>query len=261
MMGLNGAASVAPTIEAQGICKRFGQNEVLCGVDLSVSPGETVAIIGPSGSGKSTLCRALVGIEPFSKGSVHIGGQRYLYADSKGRLRFAAGSHSLRLGLGMVFQHFTLFPQLTIRQNVELGPTKVLHLPRQEVSARATRVLETVGLGEKADAFPAHLSGGQKQRAAIARELAMERRLIFFDEVTSALDPELVSEVLQVIRGLAEAGMTLVMVTHEMAFARNVADRVVFMNGGVIVEQGRPEDLFASPKEERTKNFLGKILT
>lgn len=260
-MKLNTIEAELPALEAKGICKRFGQNEVLCQVDLSVSLGETIAIIGPSGSGKSTLCRTLVGLEPFSRGSVDIDGQHYVYADGKGRLRFSSGARFLRLGLGMVFQHFTLFPQLTVRQNVELAPLKVLHLPRGEASARAAKVLEQVGLAEKADAFPAHLSGGQKQRAAIARELAMERRLIFFDEVTSALDPELVSEVLQVIRGLAEAGMTLVMVTHEMAFARNVSDRVVFMNGGVIVEQGSPEELFTSPKEERTRNFLAKVLS
>ena len=188
-------------LEAVNLSKKFGGNQVLHNVSISVNSGETVAIIGPSGSGKSTLCRTLCGLETFHQGEIYLSDQRYLYADHKGRFRQGPHARALGLGLGMVFQHFTLFPQLTVRQNVELAPLKVLHRSRAWAAQRTTEVLESVGLADKADAFPAHLSGGQQQRAAIARELAMERRMIFFDEVTSALDPELISEVLHVIPG------------------------------------------------------------
>lgn len=249
------------SVRAAGIRKSYGSIEVLRGIDLAVRCGETVAIIGPSGSGKSTLCRTMAGLEQLSHGSVSIDEQRFVYADKKGRTRFVENFRYLRLSLGMVFQHFTLFPQLTIRQNVELAPRKVLRVGSDQARKTAIEVLDRVGLGDKLDSYPAHLSGGQKQRAAIARELAMKRKVIFFDEVTSALDPELVSEVLQVIKDLAQSGMTLVMVTHEMGFARNVADRVVFMDCGQVIEEGPPELVLGAPKEERTQAFLAKVLT
>jgi polar amino acid transport system ATP-binding protein len=252
----------APALEVRDLRKQFGRNQVLRGVDLSVGRGKTVAVIGPSGSGKSTLCRIMVGLETPDQGGVLINGETLLSRDHpKARLIYGRNYRQLRLSMGMVFQNFTLFPQLTVVDNVTLAPRKVLGLSRLDAEARAEALLKQVGLADKRDAFPAHLSGGQKQRAAIARALAMQPRILLFDEVTSALDPELVHEVLTVIKQLAVEGMTQVVVTHEMGFARNVADRVVFMDEGLIVEEGPPEELFAHPKHERTVVFLDKILS
>ncbi len=258
---MGSSASRPPTVQVEGLSKSFGSLEVLSNVDLSINSGDALVVIGPSGSGKSTLCRTIIGLEKFSHGRIWLDGQPFAECVDGKHVQFGADYRRRRLAMGMVFQHFTLFPQLTVRKNVELGPAKVLGLAEQLVRERAEVVLERVGLADKMDAFPAHLSGGQKQRAAIARELAMDRRLIFFDEVTSALDPELVHEVLQVMRELAETGMTMMVVTHEMGFARNVANRVIFIDQGVVVEAGPPAELFGNPRHERTKTFLRHILT
>lgn len=251
-----------PAVEVVGLEKHFGSLSVLRGIDLAISPGEVVAIIGASGSGKSTLLRSLIGLEIPDAGSIFVWGQPYLRRDPASRKPHYYPNHrSLRMTMGMVFQHFTLFPQLTVLENVILAPVRVLGVPRAEAIARADRILERVGLLEKRDVYPDYLSGGQKQRAAIARELAMERRILLFDEVTSALDPELVHEVLQTMKALAQEGMTMVIVTHEMGFARNVADRVVFMDGGVIVEMGPPEEVLGRPRSERTQRFLKNYMT
>jgi ABC-type polar amino acid transport system ATPase subunit len=253
-------SDTSPAIKVTDLSKSFGQNQVLCGINLSVERGQVVAIIGPSGSGKSTLCRTLIGLEPFTSGRIDLDGQLFAEMTPGSKLRLGADYAWRRLEMGMVFQHFTLFPQLTLRQNVELAPLHVLHLPRATVHAQAEAVLERVGLGSKLDAFPAKLSGGQQQRGAIARELAMGRRVMLFDEVTSALDPELVSEVLQVLQELAGSGMTMVVVTHEMSFASSVAHRVIFMDEGRIIEEGTPDEIFQHPKAERTQRFLEKVL-
>jgi polar amino acid transport system ATP-binding protein len=249
-----------PVVQVEGLEKSFGRNQVLKGVDLSVNQGKTVVIIGPSGCGKSTLCRTIMGLEPFSRGRITLEGELFAENRDGRRMRLGPDYKRRRLAMGMVFQQYTLFPQLTLRQNVELGPSKVLHVPEKTLHERAVTVLRRVDLGDKMDSFPAHVSGGQKQRAAIARELAMERRLIMFDEVTSALDPELVHEVLQVMRELAESGTTMLVVTHEMGFAHSVANRVIFMDGGQIVEQGTPAEVLDNPQHDRTKTFLQHIL-
>ena len=230
--------SDTPVVQVEGLSKSFGKSLVLNSVDVSVVRGETLVVIGPSGSGKSTLCRTVMGLERFSHGKISIEGRLFAECTNGKDLRLGSDHKRRRLAMGMVCQQYTLFPQLSVRHNVELGPAKVLHLSKRVVRERAEAVLTRVGLAEKMDSYPAHISGGQKQRAAIARELAMDRRLIMFDEVTSALDPELVHEVLQVMRELAEAGMTMLVVTHEMGFARNVANRVIFMDNGSIVESG-----------------------
>ena len=247
-------------LQVEQLSKKFGRVQVLDSVDLEIVRGETLVVIGPSGSGKSTLCRTVMGLEPFDHGRILLEGQVLSGSSAGGRVSLGADYKRRRLAMGLVFQHFTLFPQLTIRQNVELGPTKVLGLAKNAVRERAEAVLTRVGLADKMDAYPAHVSGGQKQRAAIARELAMDRRLLMFDEITSALDPELVHEVLQVMRDLAEAGMTLMVVTHEMGFARNVANRVIFMDHGRIVEAGPPAQVFDKPEHDRTRAFLEKVL-
>jgi ABC-type polar amino acid transport system ATPase subunit len=249
-------------IEVQGVVKAYAKKIALHEVDLTVGAGETVALIGPSGCGKSTLCRTMVGLEPLSAGEIRVGGYPFVLGDPKkpDKMRFGAEGRRIQLTMGMVFQDFSLFPQMTVLQNVTLGPRKVLRRSVTEATAKAREVLAQVGLEAFADSYPEKLSGGQKQRVAIARELAMERQIIYLDEVTSALDPELVHEVLQVVRSLTDSGITLVMVTHEMAFARNVADRVVFMDQGRIVESGSPADLFDSPQEQRTQEFLDKVL-
>jgi ABC-type polar amino acid transport system ATPase subunit len=235
----------------RGMRKSFGINLVLDGVDLAVARGETVAIIGPSGSGKSTLLRCVNRLEEPSGGEVVFEGEPVLAGP---RLR------AQRARMGMVFQHFNLFAHMTVLGNVMEAPIQVLGLTREEAAARARRLLERVGLADKADSLPARLSGGQKQRVAIARCLAMEPKLLLLDEITSALDPELVGEVLQVIRDLAGQGMTMLIVTHEMGFAREVADRIVFMDGGQIVEQGPPEELLAKPRSPRLRRFLAAVL-
>ena len=249
-----------PVVQVEGVSKYFGKLQVLKSVDLSIRHGETVVLIGPSGCGKSTLCRTIMGLEPFSQGRVSLEGELFAECINGKKVTYGEDHKRRRLAMGMVFQQYTLFPQLTLRHNVALGPSKVLHLPTKVVAERAESVLKRVGLADKMDSYPAHVSGGQKQRAAIARELAMERRLIMFDEVTSALDPELVHEVLQVMRELAEAGTTMLVVTHEMGFARSVANRVVFMDNGSIVESGPPAQVLDHPEHNRTKSFLEHIL-
>ncbi|MDQ0642665.1 amino acid ABC transporter ATP-binding protein [Microbacterium murale] len=239
-------------IEVRDLHKSFGDNEVLKGIDLAVEDGEVVAVIGPSGSGKSTLLRCLNKLEEPTSGHVIIDGVDLTHKSVK--------LDEVRQRIGMVFQHFNLFPHMTVLENITLAPTELGRLSKTEARDRALTLLERVGLSEKADAKPASLSGGQKQRVAIARALAMDPEIMLFDEATSALDPEMVGEVLQVIRDLAEGGMTMVLVTHEMGFAREVSGRTVFMDAGVVVEEATPAELFGSPKSDRLKDFLSKVL-
>jgi polar amino acid transport system ATP-binding protein len=229
----------------------FGSHEVLRGIDLTVSEGESVAIIGPSGSGKSTLLRCLNRLERPTGGEVAFEG--YAFGPR-------SDVNALRARMGMVFQHFNLFPHMTALGNIVEAPIHVRGIAKPDAETKAKALLEAVGLADKATAYPSQLSGGQKQRIAIARCLAMEPRLLLLDEVTSALDPELVGEVLSVIRLLAQQGMTMLIVTHEMTFARDVADRVVFMDGGVIVEEGPPDVIFTSPKSDRLQRFLKAVI-
>lgn len=240
-------------IVVKNLYKSFGSNEVLQGIDLAVKNGEVIAVIGPSGSGKSTLLRCLNRLEDVTKGEVFIVGSNI--ATAKGKELDA-----VRQRVGMVFQHFNLFPHMTALENVMLGPLETGKLNKAEAKKRAVELLDRVGLQDKKDERPAQLSGGQKQRVAIARALAMSPEIMLFDEATSALDPEMVGEVLQVIRDLAASGMTMALVTHEMGFAREVADRVVFMAEGKVVEEGTPAELFDNPKEPRTQDFLAKVL-
>ena len=239
-------------IELVGLRKSFGDNEVLQGIDLTVDVGRVVCIIGASGSGKSTLLRCVNRLEEPTGGAVLIDGVDITHPDTDLDL--------VRRRIGMVFQHFNLFPHLSARGNVTLAQRKVLGRKRAEADRVADDMLARVGLAEKVDAFPAQLSGGQQQRVAIARALAMNPEMMLFDEATSALDPELVGDVLDVMRGLAADGMTMLVVTHEMGFARQVADHVVFMDGGVICEEGPPEQLFGNPTEARTRQFLERVL-
>ena len=247
-------------VKLEGIRKRFGELEVLKGIDLDVQRGEVVCILGPSGSGKSTLLRCVNLLEPPEQGEIYVEGR----SSARGRER-GSGEKSweldfVRQRVGIVFQQFNLFPHKTALENVTLAQEKVLGRSRNEARAKASELLERVGLGDKIDQYPDRLSGGQQQRVAIARALAMDPHVMLFDEVTSALDPELVKEVLDTMRELAEEGMTMIVVTHEIGFAREVADRVVFMDGGVIVEQGPPAEVLESPREERTREFLGLVL-
>jgi glutamate transport system ATP-binding protein len=242
-----------PLIVLEGVNKHFGPLHVLRDVDLTVTRGEVVVVIGPSGSGKSTLCRAINRLEPIDAGTITFDGQP-LPAEGKALAR-------LRSEVGMVFQSFNLFAHKTILQNVMLGPVKVRKEKPAAVRDRAMGLLERVGIASQAEKFPAQLSGGQQQRVAIARALAMQPKALLFDEPTSALDPEMVGEVLDVMTSLAREGMTMVVVTHEMGFARHAANRVVFMADGQLVEQAEPEEFFANPKSERAKDFLSKILT
>ena len=239
-------------IRAEGLVKEFGAHRVLCGVDLDVAEGEVVCVIGPSGSGKSTLLRCLNLLEMPTAGRVFLGDDELTAP--------GAPVDALRRRIGMVFQSFNLFPHRTVLDNVALAPATVLGMDRQAARARAREQLGRVGLADRAAEHPARLSGGQQQRVAIARALAMEPEAMLFDEVTSALDPELVKDVLGVMRGLAEAGMTMVVVTHEMGFAREVGDRVVFMDEGVVVEQGAPAQVLEAPRAERTRRFLSRVL-
>ncbi len=242
----------SPLVVLEQVNKSFGDLHVLHDIDLTVDRGEVVVVIGPSGSGKSTLCRCINRLEPIDSGRVVIDGEP-LPAEGRELAR-------LRADVGMVFQSFNLFAHLTVLQNVTLGPIKAKRVPKAEAEAGAHELLRRVGIGEKADAFPAQLSGGQQQRAAIARALAMEPKLMLFDEPTSALDPEYISEVLDVMRELAAEGMTMLVVSHEMGFARSAAHRVVFMDGGRIVETAAPDTFFTQPGSERAKTFLSKIL-
>ena len=238
-------------IEVRELRKSFGDTEVLSGVGLTVAESEVVCVIGPSGSGKSTLLRCLNRLEESTSGSVVVDGNDLTAS--------GVDLDGVRTEIGMVFQQFNLFPHRSVLGNVALAPRVVRGLGREAASARSRQLLAKVGLAEKADAYPAQLSGGQQQRVAIARALAMEPKILLFDEPTSALDPELVGEVLAVMQTLAEEGMTMVVVTHEMGFARRVADRVVFMDGGVIVESGPPAQLFDAPREPRTREFLRQV--
>jgi ABC-type polar amino acid transport system ATPase subunit len=239
-------------VNVKGINKHFGHLHVLKDVSLDVVRGEVVVIIGPSGSGKSTLLRCLNYLEPVQSGEIRVDGIRLDHHKTNIR--------KVRAEVGMVFQSFNLFPHLSVLRNVMLAPVIVRKRPEAEVRQEALALLAKVGLQDKTDAFPSQLSGGQQQRVAIARALAMQPKLMLFDEVTSALDPELVREVLDVMKQLARDGMTMIVVTHEMGFAREVADRVIFMDEGRIVEQGTAEDVFDRPQNQRTKEFLGKIL-
>lgn len=239
-------------ITVENLHKYFDDLEVLKGIDLEVEEQEVVCVIGSSGSGKSTLLRCLNLLEDFTSGRVIINGHDLTDP--------ATDINKVRTEVGMVFQQFNLFPHLTVMENITLAPTKGLKIPKQEAKKTALELLEKVGLLDKVDVYPDNLSGGQMQRVAIARALAMNPKVMLFDEPTSALDPELVGEVLAVMKDLARDGMTMVVVTHEMGFAREVADRVLFMDGGVILEQGPPEKIFSSPREERTRAFLGKLL-
>ncbi len=238
-------------IEITGLRKLFGTNEVLRGIDFHVGPGEVVCVIGPSGSGKSTLLRCVNLLEEPSAGTIRVAGD---VTDSE------VDIDAVRRRIGMVFQSFNLFPHLTALGNVMIAQRKVLKRDKAEAEKIARENLERVGLADKVGSYPAQLSGGQQQRVAIARALAMGPQVMLFDEPTSALDPELVGDVLGVMRGLAEAGMTMLVVTHEMSFAREVADRVVFMDGGVVVEEGPPQQVIADPAHERTRAFLSRVL-
>jgi len=238
-------------VRIDGLHKHFGSNHVLKGIDLRIKQGEVVALIGRSGSGKSTLLRSINGLESFEDGVVEVDGER-LHAGQ-------TNLRDLRQKVGMVFQQFNLFPHLSVAENVMLAPQVVKKTPRAECEKLARTTLDKVGLSEKYDAYPDQLSGGQQQRVAIARALAMQPRVLLCDEITSALDPELVNEVLAVVKTLAAEGMTLVLVTHEMRFAREVGDRLVFMHEGRIHESGAPQDLFSNPKTPELANFIGSI--
>ncbi|WFP08920.1 MULTISPECIES: amino acid ABC transporter ATP-binding protein [Achromobacter] len=245
-------------IRIRGLEKSFGDHAVLKGIDFDVLPSQVVVVIGPSGSGKSTLLRCCNGLEVAQAGTVDICGQTLL---DEGTLLPEAALNQLRMQVGMVFQGFNLFPHLSVLENVTVGPRKLLGLGRDDANALAEDLLKKVGLSQKAAAMPASLSGGQKQRVAIARALAMQPKVMLFDEPTSALDPELVGEVLQVMKLLAREGMTMMVVTHEMGFARDVADVVAVMDGGVILESGPPDVIFTEPREPRTREFLQAVLS
>jgi polar amino acid transport system ATP-binding protein len=242
----------SPIVDIRQLRKSFGSNEVLKGIDLQVKKGEVIAIIGKSGSGKSTLLRCINGLEVFQAGSLSVDGQPLLHDN-------AAAMRALRQHVGMIFQQFNLFPHLSVGRNVMLAPGLVKKTDKTSGEQRARQLLERVGLAEKFDAFPDQLSGGQQQRVAIARALAMEPSVLLCDEITSALDPELVGEVLRVVESLADDGMTLLMVTHEMSFARKVSDRVIFMHQGQVHEMGPPAELFAAPKTPELQQFLASI--
>ncbi|MGI9064617.1 MAG: amino acid ABC transporter ATP-binding protein [Pseudonocardiaceae bacterium] len=239
-------------IRMAGVNKHFGSLHVLKDIDLEVDRGQVVVVLGPSGSGKSTLCRTINRLEPVDAGTIEVDG-RALPAEGRELAK-------LRSDVGMVFQQFNLFAHKTIVENVTLGPIKVRRMSKTEAQGVAMALLDRVGITDQADKYPAQLSGGQQQRAAIARALAMQPKVMLFDEPTSALDPEMINEVLEVMVGLAEEGMTMLVVTHEMGFARRAANRVVFMSDGQIVEDATPEQFFTAPRSERAKDFLGKIL-
>jgi ABC-type polar amino acid transport system ATPase subunit len=247
-------------LRLEGVRKRFGELEVLKGVDLHVDKGEAVCILGPSGSGKSTLLRCVNLLEPPEEGEIFLEGQDICKGPGSGTGEQSWNLDFVRQRVGMVFQQFNLFPHKTVLENVTMAPRRVLGKGKGEADATATALLERVGLADKLSQYPERLSGGQQQRVAIARALAMEPHVMLFDEVTSALDPELVKEVLDVMRELAAEGMTMLVVTHEMGFAKEVGDQVVFMDDGVIVEQGKPADVLDNPQQERTKRFLGLVL-
>ena len=239
-------------IKVKNLHKKFDELEVLKGIDEHIRPGEVVVVIGPSGSGKSTFLRCLNQLETATEGEIYVDDE--LITDPK------CDVNKVRQKMGMVFQQFNLFPHLTILENITLAPVMLKKMTKDQAKKKAMELLKRVGLEEKAEAYPVQLSGGQKQRVAIARALAMNPEIMLFDEPTSALDPEMVGEVLDVMKDLAESGMTMVIVTHEMGFAREVASRVIFMDQGIIMENGTPEEVFTNPKNERTKLFLSKVL-
>jgi len=249
-------------VEALGLRKRYGRQEVLQGVDLAVAPGTVMCVVGPSGSGKSTLLACINHLEKIDGGRLSVAGQLVGYREHKGQLYELRDKEVARRrrGIGMVFQQFNLFPHMSVLANIIEAPIKVKRISRRDATQRAVELLERVGLADKKDAYPAALSGGQQQRVAIARALAMDPQLMLFDEPTSALDPELVGEVLAVMKDLAHSGITMIVVTHELGFAREVGDDLVFMDNGAIVERGHPRDVLVAPKHERTKAFLSKVL-
>jgi polar amino acid transport system ATP-binding protein len=260
--GAANRASTGPMVKAEKVHKRFGRLEVLKGIDLEVGRGEVMVIVGPSGSGKSTFLRCINHLEKVNAGRLWVDGELVGYRQAGGKLHELREKDvaKIRAQIGMVFQRFNLFPHMTALGNIIEAPCRVRRIHQKAARTRAMELLERVGLSEKANAYPAQLSGGQQQRVAIARALAMDPKLMLFDEPTSALDPELVGEVLDVMKGLAKDGMTMVVVTHEMGFAREVGDELVFMDEGVVVEHGKPREVYAHPKQERTKRFLDRIL-
>jgi ABC-type polar amino acid transport system ATPase subunit len=247
-----GDGAARPMVELAGVSKRFGANVVLSGIDLTIGRGEAIVVAGPSGSGKSTMLRCINGLETIDGGSIVFDGQRI---DTAGR-----ALTQLRAQIGMVFQQFNLFPHMTVLRNITLAPMRAKGVPEEQARKKAAELLERVGIEHKAEAYPADLSGGQQQRVAIARALAMEPKLMLFDEPTSALDPEMIREVLDVMRDLARSGLTMVVVTHEMGFAREVCDRIVFIDEGVIVEEGPPAEFFTAARSARAREFVDKII-
>ncbi|OQQ32409.1 amino acid ABC transporter ATP-binding protein [Prescottella equi] len=249
-------------VRADRVCKNYGALQVLRGITLEIPRGQVLCLIGPSGSGKSTFLRCINHLERVDAGRLYVDGELVGYAERGGKLHELSprAAAKQRRDIGMVFQHFNLFPHRTVLDNIVEAPVLVKKVPRAKAVAQARELLDRVGLSSKADSYPVQLSGGQQQRVAIARALAMEPKLMLFDEPTSALDPELVGEVLGVMKELARDGMTMVVVTHEMGFAREVADQLVFMDGGVVVEAGNPRELLANPRQERTRAFLSKLL-
>ncbi|RAV09382.1 ectoine/hydroxyectoine ABC transporter ATP-binding protein EhuA [Mycolicibacterium sp. GF69] len=249
-------------VKAEGVCKSFGALQVLNGITLEIGEGEVLCMVGPSGSGKSTFLRCINHLEQINAGRLYVDGELIGYRQRGNKLHEMSPREAARQrrDIGMVFQHFNLFPHRTALENVSEAPIHVKRVKKDVAVARARDLLDQVGLSPKADAYPAQLSGGQQQRVAIARALAMSPKLMLFDEPTSALDPELVGEVLEVMKKLAAEGMTMVVVTHEMGFAREVANHLVFMDGGVVVESGPPREVLANPRHERTKAFLSKVL-
>jgi len=255
-------SEVVPMVHAERVSKSYGSNQVLKSISLTVMPVQVLCLVGPSGSGKSTFLRCINHLEQVNAGRLSVDGQLVGYRESNGKLYELKPKEAARQrrDIGMVFQRFNLFPHMTALENVMEAPVRVKGVGRAQAKQRARELLERVGLGDRTDYYPAHLSGGQQQRVAIARALAMDPKLMLFDEPTSALDPELVGEVLDVMKELATTGMTMIVVTHEMGFAREVADEVVFMDGGVVVEAGDPNEVLANPQHERTKAFLSKVL-
>ena len=253
---------MTPMVKAESVCKSFGALDVLKGITLEIGKGEVLCMVGPSGSGKSTFLRCINHLEQVNAGRLYVDGELIGYKERGGKLHEMSPRDAAkqRRDIGMVFQHFNLFPHRTALENVIEAPIHVKRLKKDAAVARAKDLLDQVGLSAKADAYPAQLSGGQQQRVAIARALAMSPKLMLFDEPTSALDPELVGEVLEVMKKLAAEGMTMVVVTHEMGFAREVANHLVFMDGGVVVEGGPPREVLNNPQHERTKAFLSKVL-
>ena len=261
-MTTQGGPTAGPMVQALRVCKSFGQHEVLKGITLEVARGEVMCLLGPSGSGKSTFLRCINHLERVDAGRLLVAGELVGYTEQRDRLQEMTARQiaAQRRRIGMVFQQFNLFPHMTAMENITLAPRTTLRLSREVAEREARELLDRVGLGDKHEHYPAQLSGGQQQRVAIARALAMHPELMLFDEPTSALDPELVGDVLAVMKDLASSGMTMLVVTHEMGFARTAADRVVFMDDGLVVEAGVPDEVLSNPRHERTRAFLSKVL-